>query len=157
MAWFFPPSGKSAINIAHLVRLEIVHETNLRGVDILGTPFQLVGQDATALLAALRGPSAASGPVKRLIEQAPKPIAPEATPTRQDKPAQAEDPRTIPLSSIRWGARARAALDRCGYQTLGDIVADQEKLLIQPNFGASSLEEVKAVLAENGLAWTLKC
>lgn len=57
-----------------------------------------------------------------------------------------------PASELGLSVRSRKALQVLGIQTLGDLAARTEaELLGVKNFGATSLEEVKAKLAEHGL------
>jgi len=58
-----------------------------------------------------------------------------------------------PVSDLGLSVRARKALQTLGVQTLGDLAARTEaELMGVKNFGATSLEEVKEKLAENGLS-----
>ena len=57
-----------------------------------------------------------------------------------------------PVGDLGLSVRARKALQTLGVQTLGDLAARTEaELMGVKNFGATSLEEVKEKLAENGL------
>lgn len=57
-----------------------------------------------------------------------------------------------PVSDLKLSVRARKALQMLGIQTMGDLAARTEaELMGVKNFGATSLDEVKQRLAENGL------
>lgn len=57
-----------------------------------------------------------------------------------------------PVSDLGLSVRARKALQVLGIQSLGDLAARTEaELMGVKNFGATSLDEVKAKLAQNGL------
>lgn len=57
-----------------------------------------------------------------------------------------------PVSDLGLSVRARKALQILGIQTMGDLAARTEaELMGVKNFGATSLDEVKAKLAEQGL------
>lgn len=57
-----------------------------------------------------------------------------------------------PVSDLKLSVRARKALQLLGIQTLGDLAARTEaELMGVKNFGATSLDEVKQRLSENGL------
>lgn len=59
---------------------------------------------------------------------------------------------TKPVSDLKLSVRARKALQVLGIQTLGDLAARTEaELMGVKNFGATSLDEVKQRLNENGL------
>ncbi len=58
-----------------------------------------------------------------------------------------------PVSDLGFSVRARKALQLLGINTLGDLAARTEaELMGVKNFGATSLDEVKAKLDEHGLA-----
>jgi DNA-directed RNA polymerase subunit alpha len=57
-----------------------------------------------------------------------------------------------PVSDLQLSVRARKALQLLGIQTLGDLASRTEaELMGVKNFGATSLQEVKDRLVENGL------
>lgn len=57
-----------------------------------------------------------------------------------------------PVSDLGLSVRARKALQLLGIATLGDLAARTEaELMGVKNFGATSLDEVKAKLAEHNL------
>lgn len=57
-----------------------------------------------------------------------------------------------PVSDLQLSVRARKALQLLGIQSLGDLASRTEaELMGVKNFGATSLQEVKDRLAENGL------
>lgn len=65
------------------------------------------------------------------------------------------DPRNRPLSELKLSIRARRTVENLGCLTLGDITAHSEdELLGMPNFGVTSLLELKNKLVDHGL--TLK-
>ena len=56
------------------------------------------------------------------------------------------------VTDLGLSVRARKALQMLGVQTLGDLAARTEaELMGVKNFGATSLDEVKEKLVENGL------
>ena len=58
-----------------------------------------------------------------------------------------------PISQVQLPVRIRKALDRLKVKTLGELASKSEaELLACPNFGKTSLEEVKRRLAEYGLS-----
>lgn len=58
-----------------------------------------------------------------------------------------------PVAEISCSPRVRAALQRLGVNTLGDLAQkSEEDLLGLPNFGRTSLREVKEILATRGLS-----
>ncbi len=60
---------------------------------------------------------------------------------------------TKPVSDLQLSVRARRALQLLNIQTLGDLASHTEaELMGVKNFGATSLQEVRERLAENGLA-----
>lgn len=60
-----------------------------------------------------------------------------------------------PLAEITFSQRVRNALVKLGAATLGDLVAKtEEELLELPNFGKTSLREVKEFLSTKGLAFS---
>ncbi|RLG55953.1 MAG: RNA polymerase subunit sigma [Candidatus Hydrothermarchaeota archaeon] len=59
----------------------------------------------------------------------------------------------MPISQVQLPVRIRKALDRLNVKTLGELASKSEdELLACPNFGRTSLEEVKRRLAEYGLS-----
>jgi DNA-directed RNA polymerase subunit alpha len=59
----------------------------------------------------------------------------------------------LPLSDLELSIRARRTVESLGCLTLGDIVQHSEdELLGMPNFGVTSLQELKEKLTERGLA-----
>ncbi|QYO65199.1 hypothetical protein JVX88_37945 [Leptolyngbya sp. 7M] len=58
-----------------------------------------------------------------------------------------------PVAELQLSVRARKALQLLDIQTLGDLASHTEaELMGVKNFGATSLQEVKERLAENGLS-----
>ena len=63
------------------------------------------------------------------------------------------DPRNKALSELKLSIRARRTVENLGCLTLGDITQHSEdELLGMPNFGVTSLLELKNKLAEHGLS-----
>ena len=57
-----------------------------------------------------------------------------------------------PLTQFELSVRARKALQLLAIQTIGDLAARTEaELMGVKNFGQTSLDELKAILAANGL------
>ncbi|MDA1265735.1 MAG: tetratricopeptide repeat protein [Planctomycetota bacterium] len=70
-------------------------------------------------------------------------------------PLDPSDPRNRPLSELKLSIRARRTVENLGCLTLGDICAHSEdELLGMPNFGVTSLLELKNKLVDHQL--TLK-
>ena len=68
-------------------------------------------------------------------------------------PIDESDPRNRPVSVLRLSIRARRTVENLGCMTLGEVTEHAEdQLLAMPNFGATSLIELKSKLAEHGLA-----
>ncbi len=62
------------------------------------------------------------------------------------------DPRNKPVSELKLSIRARRTVENLGCLTLGDVTQHAEdELLGMPNFGVTSLLELKNKLAEYGL------
>jgi DNA-directed RNA polymerase subunit alpha len=58
-----------------------------------------------------------------------------------------------PISELDLSIRARRTVENLGCLTLGDVIQHTEPELLQmPNFGQTSLQELKRKLAEHGLA-----
>ena len=58
----------------------------------------------------------------------------------------------LPLADVTFSQRVRNALQKLGLATLGDLVQrTEEELLEIPNFGKTSLREVKEFLTSKGL------
>ena len=73
-------------------------------------------------------------------------------PTRRPVPEGALELLSKSLSEIEFSSRSRKCLQRLNLMTLGDLVVKTEaELLAAKNFGQTSLNEIKAKLAENGL------
>jgi len=82
--------------------------------------------------------------VEKLEEQAAVPLPPV--------PAGQEAVLNKPVAELELSVRARRCLQRLNVQTLGDLIKYTEAdLLATRNFGVTSLNEVKARLAEHGL------
>jgi len=79
---------------------------------------------------------------------APAP-APEPAPWQRPAVSAAEN---VPVADLELSARSRKALERLGVETVGELSRlTEEKLLACKNFGETSLNEVKQVLARFGL------
>ena len=62
------------------------------------------------------------------------------------------DPRNKPIAELKLSIRARRTVENLGCLTLGDVTQHAEdELLGMPNFGVTSLLELKNKLAEYGL------
>jgi DNA-directed RNA polymerase subunit alpha len=58
----------------------------------------------------------------------------------------------LPIDSLGFSTRVRLSLLNDGIKTLGDLTKKNEvELLLIPNFGRCSLNEVKEALAQKGL------
>ena len=68
------------------------------------------------------------------------------------EPLDANDPGNKPLTELKLSIRARRTVEHMGCITLNDITQHtEEELLGMPNFGVTSLIELKEKLAEYGL------
>ena len=77
------------------------------------------------------------------------------TRTRQVEPTHfdSSDPRNKPISELKLSIRARRTVENLGALTLGDVAQHSEdELLGMPNFGVTSLLELKNKLVEYGLS-----
>jgi DNA-directed RNA polymerase subunit alpha len=64
-----------------------------------------------------------------------------------------QDKMNMPVSELNLSVRARKALSLLSIQTIGDLVSRTEaELLGVKNFGATSLDEIKEKLSEEGLS-----
>ena len=62
------------------------------------------------------------------------------------------DPRNRPISELKLSIRARRTVENLGCLTLGEVIVHSEdELLSMPNFGVTSLLELKGKLTEIGL------
>lgn len=62
------------------------------------------------------------------------------------------DPRNRPISELKLSIRARRTVENLGCMSLGEVIAHSEdELLGMPNFGVTSLLELKGKLTEIGL------
>jgi DNA-directed RNA polymerase subunit alpha len=60
--------------------------------------------------------------------------------------------QTMPLSDLNLSVRARKCMSRLGLTTLGDLIGKTpDELLGSRNFGVTSLNEIRAKLAEMNL------
>jgi DNA-directed RNA polymerase subunit alpha len=65
----------------------------------------------------------------------------------------ADDQLTQPIEVLELSVRSRRCMERLGIKTVGQLVDNTEaELLAAPNFGQTSLNEVRQKLAEMGLA-----
>lgn len=61
---------------------------------------------------------------------------------------------TIPISDFPMSTRSKATLDELNIKTLGDLASQgEEELLNRENFGMTSLNELKEILARKGLTF----
>jgi DNA-directed RNA polymerase subunit alpha len=85
-------------------------------------------------------------------EEIEVPAAEQAAAPRPAVPPGQEAVLSRPVSELELSVRARRCLQRLNVQTLGDLVQYTEAdLLATRNFGVTSLNEVRARLAEHGL------
>jgi DNA-directed RNA polymerase subunit alpha len=69
------------------------------------------------------------------------------------KPVQGDDVLARPIESLAFSVRSKRCMDRLGIAIVADLTAKTEaELLGTPNFGQTSLNEVKQKLAELGLS-----
>lgn len=78
-------------------------------------------------------------------------------PGRQPKPksrsGDANPVLNFSIEELEFGVRTYNCLKRVGVETIGDLVAKSEEDLKEiPNFGKSSIEEVREILAMRGLS-----
>ncbi len=68
-------------------------------------------------------------------------------------PSAADDLAARPIETLELSVRSRRCVERLGIKVIGDLISRSEPDLLQvPNFGQTSLNEVKQKLAEIGLA-----
>ena len=73
-------------------------------------------------------------------------------PVREPGDVDSSDAANLPIGQVEFSVRVRRALDTLDLETLGDLADKTEaELLTCPNFGQTSLNEVHAKLAEQGL------
>lgn len=61
----------------------------------------------------------------------------------------------LPLSEVNMSMRVRRCLEQLGAVTLGEVCdMTEEELLARKNFGQTSLDEIKALLAEHSLTFS---
>tara|TARA_R110002072_G_scaffold101732_8_gene224104 strand:- start:947 stop:2281 length:1335 start_codon:yes stop_codon:yes gene_type:complete len=73
---------------------------------------------------------------------------------RVEAPVSADpnDPRNKPMSELKLSIRARRTVENLGCMTLGDVAQhSEEELLGMPNFGVTSLLELKNKLSEHNM------
>lgn len=80
--------------------------------------------------------------------------AEEPAPAPEDQPdPQSPDPRRRPVSELDLSVRSRRIVDLLKVRTIGDLSSKTEaELLACPNFGQTSLNEIKTKLDELGLS-----
>lgn len=79
-------------------------------------------------------------------------LAEEPAPAKVSVPPGSEALLAKPVSELELSVRARRCLQRLNIDRLGDLIQHTEsELLSTRNFGATSLNEIKARLAEHGL------
>jgi DNA-directed RNA polymerase subunit alpha len=62
--------------------------------------------------------------------------------------------RSTPIEQIEFSVRARRVLDQLGIRTIGDLADRSEaELLVQKNFGQTSLNEMRQRLTEHNLSF----
>jgi DNA-directed RNA polymerase subunit alpha len=67
-------------------------------------------------------------------------------------PPPPDDNLIAPIDTLELSVRSRRCMERIGIKTVGDLVDKTEaELLAAPNFGQTSLNEVRQKLAELGL------
>jgi DNA-directed RNA polymerase subunit alpha len=68
-------------------------------------------------------------------------------------PVSVDDQLTQSIDSLELSVRSKRCMERLGIKTIGELVENTEaELLAAPNFGQTSLNEVRQKLAEMGLA-----
>ena len=76
----------------------------------------------------------------------------EANRRRAPVPGDASDVSNKPVSELELSIRARRTVESLGCITVGDVIQHSEdELLGMPNFGQTSLQELKSKLSELGL------
>ena len=76
----------------------------------------------------------------------------QTTMTAAPKAADSDNVGNRPISDLNLSIRARRTVETLGCLTLGDIIKHSaDELLGMPNFGVTSLNELKAKLTEHGL------
>lgn len=77
-----------------------------------------------------------------------------APPEDGSAPAEsADDQLAQPIDALELSVRSRRCMERLGVKTIGDLVEKSEaELLAAPNFGQTSLNEVRQKLAELGIS-----
>ena len=69
-----------------------------------------------------------------------------------EEPQKSDDVLNKPIFEIDWSARVRGSLTRLKVYTVGDLVNKSEKDFMDlPNFGQTSLDEIKRRLSQTGL------
>ncbi len=94
--------------------------------------------------------AAAGTLIQRLSMFADPAVAQEAEPVEEGAPKS--DIHDILIEELELGVRSYNCLKRVGIETIGDLISKTEgELGAIPNFGRKSIEEVKEVLAAQGL------
>lgn len=76
----------------------------------------------------------------------------DASKLRTEVGPSTEEAGEIPISELQLSVRSRRTVDRLGCKTVGDLARKSEaELLAQPNFGHTSLNEIKHKLENLGL------
>lgn len=79
-----------------------------------------------------------------------QPILPESF---DDEPEQRDETLDVSVEELNLSTRCRKCMDRLGIKTVGELVAKSEKdLLNAPNFGSTSLNEIRTKLSSMGLS-----
>ena len=87
--------------------------------------------------------------LSRDLGESPEPV----TPSEEMPDPNSPDPRRRPVSELDLSVRSRRVVDLLKIKTIGDMANKTEaELLACPNFGQTSLNEIKTKLDELGLA-----
>ena len=77
----------------------------------------------------------------------------EAAPVVPPEATEGDSKLARPVDSLELSVRSRRCMERLGIKTVGDLVSRSEpELLAAPNFGQTSLNEVRQKLAELGMS-----
>lgn len=71
----------------------------------------------------------------------------------EDEPVEGDDQLAAPIDSLELSVRSRRCMERINLKTIGELTEKTEsELMTAPNFGQTSLNEVRQKLAELGLS-----
>ena len=74
----------------------------------------------------------------------------------QEEQTDADVAMNLLLSEVTMSMRVRRCLEQLGAVTLGEVCEmSEEELLVRKNFGQTSLDEIKVLLAEHGLTFSV--